>query len=386
MMRTQPGTQTNRRLAVLVLAGGGLGHVSGGVGTLMRSLLAAWAGQTDAPCVTVLDTRGAGGRLAGALQFSAALLRVACACALRRTDLLHAHITTRGSVLRKLLLCCVARACGVPFVVHMHGADFERFHRGLHPVWQRATSRILGSAAQVIVLGEAWRRFLIGALGLPPGLVAVVLNGATRPPPRPARRPGPARILFLGRIGDRKGVPELLRAMATPALLGRAWEAVLAGDGEVARLAAMRDALGLSARVEMPGWAGQEQTAALLAQADMLVLPSHHEAFPIAVIEALAHGTAVITTPVGAVPEVLCHEVDALLVPPGDVAALADAMARLLDDQALRGRLSEAGQRLFTRQLDASVTAERVLAIYRDAVFKAAPSKAMRAASPQAGR
>ena len=374
--------QTDARLRVLVLAGGGLGHVSGGVGTLMAYLMAAWAARPDGPDVQVVDTRGEGGRGAGAVGFLGVLARVAWLCAAARVDLVHAHMTTRGSVVRKLVLCGLARGLGVACVVHMHGADFEAFYRGLHPVARGTIGRVLRSASRVIVLGEAWRDFLVGGVGLAPGRVAVVLNGVTRPPARPVRRDGPARILFLGRIGDRKGVPELLAALAAPALRGRAWQAVIAGDGEVARLAAMRDRLGLAGRVEMPGWVDGVAAAGLLGQADMLVLPSHHEAFPIAVIEALAHGVAVITTPVGAVPEVLCDGVSALLVPPGDVDALAGALVRLLDDAAARYRLGEAGEAVFRRRLDVSVTAERVLSIYREAVGERQTARAGWAAQP----
>ncbi len=368
-------------LRVLVCAGGGLGHVSGGVGTLMGYMLAAWAMQPDGPLVQVIDTRGQGGRVAGVGRFAWAAGVLAWRCATGQVDVVHLHMTTRGSVLRKGLLCGLAAACATPCIVHMHGADFLAFHARMPRALQRMANRALRRAARVVVLGEAWRDSLVREAGLDPARVEVLRNGVPMPAPRPPRAPGPPRILFLGRIGARKGVPELLAALATPALAGRAWQATIAGDGAVARFAAEARALGLDDRVTLPGWLGGADAAALLAQADMLVLPSHHEALPMAVIEALAHGVAVITTPVGAVPEFLCDGTDALLVPPGDVPALAAALARLLDDPAQRALLAGAGHERYRRSFEVAATAEHMLAIYR----AAAAGRPAAAARPTVG-
>ncbi len=362
------------QLEVVVLAGGGLGHVSGGVGTLMGYMLEAWRARPDALRVRVIDTRGDGGRAAGARHFLGVMAQLAWLCAAGRVDLVHAHMTTRGSVVRKSVLCGLARALGVPFAVHMHGADFAAFHARLHPAARRATGFVLRRAARVIVLGEGWRDFLVREVGLEAARIVIIVNGVPRPPPRPARADGPPRILFLGRIGDRKGVPELLAALAAPALAARAWQATIAGDGEVERMARLRDTLGLAGRVDLPGWASRAQAASLLGQADMLVLPSHHEALPVAVIEALSWQVPVVTTPVGAVPEFLTGGVDALLVPPGDVAALARAIGSLLDDPEMAARLARAGHGVFGARLDAAAAAGLLLGVYFDVVKEGRPS------------
>ncbi len=351
-----------------MLAGGGVAHTSGGVGTLMLYLMDEWGKQAGGPRVRVIDTRGQGGAAGGIARFAAAIAGVGFLGAARRIDVVHAHMTTRGSVVRKSVLCQLAMALDVPVIMHMHGADFFAFYRRQPRVFQAAIRALLRRCRHVIVLGQAWRDFLVTELGVSAGRIAIVPNGVPSPAlGRRVRPDRPPELLFLGRLGARKGVPELIEALAAPALRARDWHATIAGDGDAAPFRAAVQAHGLDGRVELPGWTDRTTTARMLAGADMLLLPSHHEALPIAVLEALAQGVAVITTPVGSVPEFLEDGVNALLVPPGDVGALAGAIIRLLDDPPERERLGMAGRRVFALRLDVAVMAMRVAQLYREA-------------------
>jgi glycosyltransferase involved in cell wall biosynthesis len=160
-------------------------------------------------------------------------------------------------------------------------------------------------------------------------------------------------------------------------MAARAWTATIAGDGDQAGYEAQIASLGLGGRVRMPGWQDARDAAALLAGASVLVLPSYHEVMPVAVLEAMARGLAIVTTPVGSVPEILEDGVSALLVPPGDVPALAGALARLVDDAALRVRLGEAAHGVWARRLDAAVAARALQAVLRGVVAGRQPAAAM---------
>ena len=366
-----------------MLAGGGTDHVSGGVGTMMLALQQEWRRCGEDPGLRIIDTRGAAGAAGAAWCFLRACIVLVHATLTGGAGLVHAHMTTRGSVVRKSLLCSLASLMGVPVILHMHGADFAQFFDALPMFGKRLVASSLRHARQIVVLGEAWRDFLVLHAGIDPDRIAIVLNGVACPPPRRrAVLPGaPVRIVFLGRLGDRKGVPELLQALALPRMQRLAWVATLAGDGDTARFTEMAAGLELANRVALPGWTERAATISLLQEADLLVLPSHHEALPMAVIEALAHHVAVIATPVGALPELLHDNVHALLVPPGDVPALARAMARLIEEPETRARLAAAGHRLFADRLDIRAIAPRMLALYRRA--GEAGSAEMRADSSQ---
>ena len=150
----------------------------------------------------------------------------------------------------------------------------------------------------------------------------------------------------LGRLGQRKGTYDILDAVAQlPNAVRERLAIVLAGDGDVAEVRARADALTRQgARVEVRDWLGPEERDALLATASVFLLPSHDEGLPMALLEAMAAGLAPITSPVGAIPEVINDGENGILVDPGKVGALAEAIERLVDDGAERRKLASGAQ------------------------------------------
>lgn len=175
-----------------------------------------------------------------------------------------------------------------------------------------------------------------------------------------AARDGPARILFVGGDWPRKGGPELLRA----------WEA--AGLSRGARLTVVTDwplPAPLPAGVEVrrgiraytPAWFG------LWRAADLFVLPTRAEAFGMVFQEAAAAGVPAIGTHVGAVPEIVADGETGVLVPPGDVGALADALLRLAGDAPLRTRMGRAARARIEREASMEAYAARLACILHEA-------------------
>jgi glycosyltransferase involved in cell wall biosynthesis len=193
------------------------------------------------------------------------------------------------------------------------------------------------------------------------------------------------RFLFLGRLSEAKGAFDLVRAFARlePGVRQRA-RLALAGDGARAQLAGLVQDLRVGERVEVRGWVEPSERDALLEWADVYVLPSHREGVPMAMLEAMAAGLAVIGTPVGGVPEILDPGENGLSVEPGDLAALASAMTRLALEPGTRQRLGRAGRSTAVRH-DAAHYAARLLETYRAVLGKEAPERPRGAASESRG-
>jgi glycosyltransferase involved in cell wall biosynthesis len=278
--------------------------------------------------------------------------------------LVHVHFASRGSTLRKFVLARMVLRSGRPLLMHAHGAEFDRFFSGLPSLARRPVARLLQRADCCLALSRRWRDFFVDRCGVAPAKARVLCNPVRVPDALPDRR-GRAQVqfLFLGRIGSRKGAFDLVRAFAAlPAALRARARLVLAGDGEVENLRNLARPLGDS--VEIHAWVDERQRDRLLGESDVFVLPSYAEGVPMAVLEAMAWGLPVITTPVGGIPEVVSADVEGLLVTPGDVDQLAGAMAALIDDEARRQRLARAA-RARAEPLDVGRYVEQLLALYR---------------------
>jgi glycosyltransferase involved in cell wall biosynthesis len=202
----------------------------------------------------------------------------------------------------------------------------------------------VASAAAAVVTTSAWTRGLVTAQDQRPAAgVHVAVPGAD-PAPCAAGTARGDRLLCVGTVTAAKGHGDLADALAR--LGSRAWTCVCPGSLArdplfAAELRCRLAADGLLGRVRLPGpWVGAALDRAYAA-ADLLVLPSRAESYGMVVTEALARGLPVVATDAGGVPEALGGGpgLPGMLVPVGDPVALADALARWLDDPALRGRL-----------------------------------------------
>lgn len=323
-------------------------HSRGGMATVSAQILEFDKSRTEIRYVSTFDDRRLAVRW---LSGAAGMVRAALLAVRGRVDVVHVHLSHGGSVLRKSLPLFVARRRGIPTVIHAHSYNFAEWFESLSPMmaWWVRHSLV---ADRWLVLGAGIGQGYTRSLGLSADRVSVLYN------PAPDVRetfgnesdldPGDVTVVAvaLGRLGQRKGTYDILDAVAQlPNAVRERLAIVLAGDGDVAEVRARADALTRQgARVEVRDWLGPEERDALLATASVFLLPSHDEGLPMALLEAMAAGLAPITSPVGAIPEVINDGENGILVDPGKVGALAEAIERLVDDGAERRKLASGAQ------------------------------------------
>ncbi len=358
---------------VLIVTPGGIER-GGGIGRQMGYFLQARCAGTDELRYRVVDSRGPWFIGASPLCTFGAIIYLGYAvlalllsrCSLR-PHLLHVNITGRGSTIRKIVLLTVARGLGLRYILHIHDYDYAGYYRERSAFLQRRIATTFRRAAIVLVLSRRDQEVISQLFDLPKDQTIVLHNAVPDPLPEVSRtcHPGePCHVLFLGYLSARKGVPELLRALASLPTTTRHWRVTLAGDGPIDDFRKLAADLGILGRVSFPGWLDEAGVSALCADADVLVLPSHAEGLAMSVLEGLSHGLAVMTTPVGAHTEVIEPEVSGLLVPPGDVPALANALARVIADQSLRKRLGCGARQRFLAEFDVRGYASRLTKLH----------------------
>lgn len=308
------------------------------------------------------DDSGAAVRLG---LFAKALARLLGMLLTGKVRVVHCHVSYGGSFWRKAVFASIARLFGAATVLHLHGSNTKTFFAA-QPGWRMALIRQqLRSADAVIVLSESWRSYIYDIE--PRAKLHVVPNGVALAPlrERPAQPDGRVTMLFLGEIGNRKGVYDLLEALAKARAQAPGLRLIAGGGGEVDKAGARAEELGLGDAVEFPGWVSGAAKEQLLQQADLYVLPSHFEGLPVSILEAMSHGLPVVSTRVGGIPEQVREEREGLLVDAGDVDALAAALVRLAGDPALRRAMGQRGRARIEAIYAIDRIAAQLRALYR---------------------
>ncbi|MGK9051407.1 glycosyltransferase family 4 protein [Neorhizobium petrolearium] len=362
LQRSHAGRIVN--VMVATPAGGtGQGGIDRVMASLKRELDGRARGDID---VRFLATRGNGNLAHSFLYLSGFCFSMLMARIRKEVDVVHINLASYGSTYRKLVIAICARMLGIPYILHLHGAEYMAFWSDEDTFLNRRIRSMFRQASGIIVLGKVWREFILRKVPEAEKRLVIVPN-ATEVPSLPREGGGDrVHILFLGRVEKRKGVPELCEALASMADLP-GWRATIAGDGEVEKLRLRLTELGLSDRVAVPGWQGPEDVARLLSKADVLTLPSFAENLPISVIEGMAAGLAIVATPVGAVEDIISDGKTGLLVPPGDVGALKRALERLIMEPDLRDRLGDAARAAHRLRLDVAPYADTLRNIWKAA-------------------
>lgn len=349
----------SKPLRVLMI-GPGL-QVRGGVASVERLILQHLPGHLRARHVaTMVD----GSALKKALVYLVALLKVFLELA-RGADVVHIHFSGKASTIRKTIIARMAMLFGRPVIMHAHGGNWHVYIETVRPWFRNVVLKTLKRSGCVIGLSESWRQYFSETCGVPADRVISLPNPVSIPSELPDRsRRDVITFAYLGIMDDGKGAPTVVRAFALlPDEVKRRSRVVMAGAGEVDRIRAMVEELGVSECFAVHNWLEPIERDRVLAESDVLVLPSHHEGMPMAMLEAMAWGLPPITTPVGGIPEVVKSYENGILIPPGDPQALANAMQELTLNEDLRKKLSSAARRA-VEPLCVKHYIERLVALY----------------------
>lgn len=270
-------------------------------------------------------------------------------------DIVHVNLSSPWSCQYCIAAACLLRRPRVVAVYQLPRPPVSERQRRMKRLTARGVDRHVG-------VGARTSREVEQLIGFPTGSVITIHNGVPDEshPPAPRPRPGPL-IGAVGRLEPQKGFDVLIRALPQ---VDRA-TLVLVGDGsERGSLEELADRIGVADRVLWIGWSDEPRS--YLGAVDVFALPSRFEGFPLTVLEALLARTAVAATDVGSVAEAVRHAETGLLVPAEDPAALADAIRRLLGDEALRRRLGEQGRRLVQERFTAAHMTRAFESLYDD--------------------
>jgi glycosyltransferase involved in cell wall biosynthesis len=233
----------------------------------------------------------------------------------------------------------------------------------------RMQRQVAKRVPRIVTVSESSKRDIVAQMGVDPSQLAVVPVGVDhtrfRPLPTVARRPG--RIMTTASADvPLKGLVPLLEALAKVRTERESDLVVIGKPRAESRVEETIERLGLGGAVTFVSGVSDERIVELYAEASVAVVPSLYEGFSLPAVEAMACGVPLVATTGGALPEVVGTDGDTgLLVPPGDVGALAAAVGRTLDDPDLAARLSMAGRQRVLQRFTWRACAEATVEHYR---------------------
>ncbi|SAK72835.1 glycosyltransferase family 4 protein [Caballeronia ptereochthonis] len=287
-------------------------------------------------------------------------------------DIVHLHVSVKGSFYRKLLLCAIALLLRKRIVFHLHAGNFstfvcesKRFVTDVARAFLRASNAMIGVshaiAEELVELGgDRARLFVVGNSA---SLAERALAEAG--PCDPARVEEPPHILFAGRLAETKGIGDLLEAVALLVARGVAVRLIVAGSGDLKRWEDEAHRLSIRDRVVFPGWLEGDDKLECYRTARIFCMPSHYEAFGIATLEAMFAGLPVVGTSVGGFPDLVEQGRSGFLVSPSNPSELAQALRTLLDDDALAAEMGRRGRQQAFERFSCNSIVERYVDVYR---------------------
>jgi len=251
-----------------------------------------------------------------------------------RYDLVHIHANSDVSFYRKAFILRFTKWFRKKVILQIHGHDFDKFYSTNTASRRKYIENSLRKSDLIIVLSPYWKRFFDNEFRTVP--TVILHNGVDVESYKSCIRPTSVfnKFLFMGRLGKRKGVYDLLRAIEIVVNEHARGDLIfyLAGDGEVDVIGRQVEEKGLSKNVIVTGWLSNDEKRELLKNVHVVVLPSYEENLPMALIEGMASGKVVISSFAGGIPDLIKPNFNGFLCEAGDIATLVNHVLYVADN------------------------------------------------------
>lgn len=256
-------------------------------------------------------------------------------------DVFHIHMASYTSTFRKGYYIRFLKRHGKKVLLHVHGGEYLKFYNGLSEKKRRIVDNIWQQSDLIIVLSEEWKsqfdkifdseKIVVLNNGIDVEAYSAAISSSEN---------NKDAFLMMGRLEREKGIYDLIKAMSIAVKNNPKIKLFIAGDGEKEKVQDLIKEKGLSDNIKLAGWLNFEDKLNLMKNVSTVILPSHGEGLPMSILEGMAAGKAIISTAVGAIPEVVSEE-NGILFQPEDVETLAQIILKCSLNPDLLQSMSE---------------------------------------------
>ena len=277
--------------------------------------------------------------------------------------IVHLHLSHGASFFRKLLLMVIAKIKCQKVIIHLHGSDYEEFmyQSKFHTI---LTKWVFDKSDHILVLSKRWENLLRNFTNNQ--CISTLYNPATKLNEMHCPQ-GNLKVLFLGRLGERKGVYDLLDAIKCDKIYyeERQITFILAGDGETDKVLKRVEEYGLEKIVVVPGWVSGAEKVSYLNNSHIFVLPSYNEQMPMSILEAMANGCPILATDIAGIPEMVEQGENGFLFSPGDLKAFEELLKILCENAKLREKMGLKSKQIIHDKFDGQLITDKLVEVYR---------------------
>jgi glycosyltransferase involved in cell wall biosynthesis len=251
----------------------------------------------------------------------------------RSINIVHVHTSSYWGWWRSILYIIIARICKVKTILHIHNAIDRFYFEESGKIGKYFISRSLQIPDHLVTLSEGIKKIVATITTTP---ITPIYNGIEVGQFQNHKvYKKPFKILFAGFVGTQKGVPDLLNGLRKSGLTPEEIALTVMGAGDIEDMKRMAEKLGIQQYVRFTGRVSEEEKISLYRSHHIFALPSYGEGQPLSILEGMAAGMAVISTPVGSIPEVIQDGQNGYLIQPGDVEGIGQIFHRLMDSKLL---------------------------------------------------
>lgn len=263
----------------------------------------------------------------------------------RRIKIIHIHGASNGSFYRKFIIFFICKYIfRKKIVYHIHGGGFGKFYNKSGGFLKRLIRTVLNNSDCVITLSQSWYKYFHENFAI---RKLVVLPNIIDYPLKLQRTgiPDSLTFLFFGLICEAKGIFDLLNVIGINKEDYRSrMKLLIGGNGDIQKLKTLISENHTEDLIEYLGWVDNENKSAVFNKSDVFVLPSYTEGLPISILEAMSYGKAIIATDVGGVSEIVKENENGILIEPGNLQQIGQAIERMLDNRELVNRFGEVSE------------------------------------------